>query len=213
MIPIMAAIAAAQTAAGIVQTISANAKMKKLMARRTAYTTPEEIFKILQATQSQAQMGYDPFTLNYLTNQSDRAFDQTTGAATRLGANPNDLSALFDQKMQSIMKIGAENHQLNLANFSKYLAALDVVASNKAAEWKSREDMIKDQLQSAGAEKTAGVQQIGAGLNAGISAYASGQTSNLYKDAGSSGGADNNVSTGVSTDWLLNNSFRTGRRF
>lgn len=171
-----------QAAAGLIQTISGGARTKRLLAQRTAYTTPEEIFKILQATQSMAQGGYDPFTLNFLTNQTDRAFDQATGAATRLGANPNDLSALFDQKMQSIMKIGAENQQLNMANFSRYLSALDVVAQNKTAEWRSQQDLIKDKLQAASADKAAGIQNLGSAANSAISISSSADIMKLYKE-------------------------------
>lgn len=179
--PVGAGIAGVQGALGIIQSISADAKLKKLMARRTAYKTPEEYFTILQATQNAAQQGYDPFTLNYLTNQTDRAFDQASGAATRLGANPNDLGALFDQKMQGIMKIGAENHALNLASFSKYLSAVDVIGQNKAAEQVSADNLIKDQMQAAAADKAAGVQNVGSAANAFISMSSAAKTSDLYK--------------------------------
>lgn len=178
--PISTALASAQTAMGIIQTITGDAKTKRLMGQRRAYKTPEEIYKILQATE-QAMGGYDPTTLNFLTNQTDRAFDQATGSAVRLGANPNDLSSLFDQKIQGIMKIGADNHAINMEQFGKYLSALDVVASNKAAEQKSQQDIIKDKLASASAEKAAGIQNLGSAANAFIGLDASSKTSDLYK--------------------------------
>lgn len=178
--PLGLALSGAQAAMGIIQTISGDAKSKRLMQQRRAYKTPEEIFKILQATE-QAMGGYDSTTLNFLTNQTDRAFDQATGAAVRLGGNPNDLSSMFDQKIQSIMKIGADNHAINMEQFGKYLSALDVVASNKAAEQKSQQDIIKDKLQAASAEKAAGVQNIGSAANAFIGLDASAKTSDLYK--------------------------------
>lgn len=180
--PVGAGLAVAQGAFGIVQTISAAAKMKKLLAQRTTYKTPKEYYEILQATQNMAQQGYDPNTLNYLTNQTDRAFSSTVGAATRLGANPNNLSALFDQKMQQVMKIGAENHELNMKNLSMFLGAKDTIGQNMIAEWRSREDLIKDKMQAAGADKQAGLQNIGSAANAGISLASSSATSNLYKD-------------------------------
>ncbi len=180
--PVGLALGVAQAGFGIVQSISANSKIKKALARRTAYTTPSEYFDILQATQSMASQGYDPFTLNYLTNQTDRAFDSSLSAATRLGADPNVLSNLFDQKLQATMKIGAENHALNMENFSKYLNAKDVIGTNAAAEWKSKQDMIKDELQSLGAEKQAGLQNLGSGLNATISTAASNDTAKLYTE-------------------------------
>lgn len=179
--PVSGGIAGAQAALGIIQTISADAKLKRLRAQRTAYKTPAEYFEILQATQNAAQQGYDAFTLNYLTNQTDRAFDSSLGAATRLGANPNDLNRLFDQKVQSVMKIGAENHALNMKNFSQYLSAKDVIGQNKAAEWKSQQDFIKDDMQAAAASKQQGIQNIGSAANAFISLSASSKTNDLYK--------------------------------
>lgn len=195
--------AAVQGALGIVQTIAADAKLKRLRAKRTAYKTPEEYYEIMQAAQSMAQSGFDPFTLNFLTNQTDRAFSSSVGAATRLGANPNDLSMLLDNKMQGVMKIGAENHRLNMENFSRFLSAKDVIGQNKAAEWKSQQDMIKDDMQAAAADKAAGIQNIGSAANSAISLGASSQTSDLYKQildavaklkggqtAGATGGGD-----------------------
>lgn len=173
-----------QSVLGIIQMISGDARMKKLSQRRTAYQTPDEIFDILQATQNRAQQGYDPVTLNYLTNQADRTFDQASGAMLRLGGDPNELSALLDQTMQARMKIGAENHALNMENFSKYLSAVNTVAENKAAEWKSREDIIKDQMQSAGADKQAGLQNVVSAANAFMSLLSSAKTAGLYGDTG-----------------------------
>jgi len=179
--PIGIGLSAAQTALGLVQSISGDAKMKKLLAQRKAYVTPDEIYDILNATASRASSGYDPTTLNYLTNQTDRAFSSSIDAATLLGGDPNDLSALFDQKMQATMKIGAENQLLNMKNFERFLQAESVVADSKAAEQKSQQDMLNDRIQAAAANKQAGLQNIGSGLNAGLSVASSYGTAGLYK--------------------------------
>lgn len=172
----------AQAVLGGIQTISGNAAKKKALAQRKPYQTPQEIYDILNLTESNAQQGYDPTTLAYLTNQTDRAFSGALGTAKLLGANPNDLSGVFDQKIQGLMKIGSENHQLNMENFSKYLGALDSVASNKAAEQKSQQDIVKDYLQSAGQEVQTGTANISGGINTAFSSLTAGKTSNLYKE-------------------------------
>lgn len=177
--PVSAGIAGAQAAFGIVQTISAQAKIKKLLAQRTAYKTPDEIFKILNASLSGAQG--DTITRDFQTDQLDRTFSQIMGVATRGGADPNDLSALLDQKIQGIIKVGQEFHASNMEAVSKVLSAYNLVADNKAAEWKSQQDIIKDKLQSASADKAAGVQNIGSAANAAISLSASSKTGDLYK--------------------------------
>ena len=176
----LAALAAAQLVLGTIQAISGASRAKRLMQQRSAYKTPEEYFKILNLTKSMASQGFDAFSLNYMTNQTDRAFSSGLGTATRLGANPNDLSSMFDEKMQAVMKIGAENHALNMENIGKYLTAVDTIGQNKAAEWKSQQDIIKDKLQSAVADKQAGTQNIFNSFNSALSAYSSDKTGNLY---------------------------------
>lgn len=168
-----------QNALGLIQLISGGKKTKKLLGQLEGYKTPKEIFKIMQATESM-QGGFDPSTLAYLTGQSDRAFASTLGAATRLGADPNQLATAFDRRVQESMKIGWENHLENLKNFDKYISALGLMADNAAAEQKSRQDIIKNKLQAASADKVSGLQNIGSGLNAGIGVASSAATMNLY---------------------------------
>lgn len=185
--PVSASIAGLQAAAGLVQTISASSKLKRKRAQRTAYQTPDEIFKILNATLNQA--GGDTITRDFQTGQLDRSFSQILGGATRLGANPNDLSAIFDQKMMAAFKIGDAFHLSNLQYYDKVNTAYNLVAENRAAEWRSREDLIKDDMQALAAEKAAGIQNLGSAFNAGIGIAAAAKTSDLYsKSADALGG-------------------------
>lgn len=185
--PVSASIAGLQAAAGLIQTISASSKLKRKKAQRTAYETPDEIFKIRNATLNQA--GGDTITRDFQIGELDRTFSKISGDALRLGADPNDLSALFDQKIQGMMKVGQQFHASNMESFSKVLSAYNLVADNKAAEWKSREDMLKDDIQALAAEKAAGIQNLGSALNAGIGIAAAAKTSNLYsKSAEALGG-------------------------
>lgn len=161
----------AQTVVGGVQAIAGAGRSQRLRQQRRAYQTPEEINQILQLTENLSQQGYDPATLQYLTDQTDRSYNKALGVAERLGADPNVLAGLFDQKVNDVMRIGAENHERNMANIGKYLGALDTVAANKAAEQKSQQDIIKDELQAAGANQQAGFQNIIGGINTGLAGY------------------------------------------
>ena len=180
--PVGLGLAAAQTALGLVQAISGGAKAKRLLKQRRAYQTPEEIFKILQASQSRAAGGYDPGTLSYITGQADRGFSSSLNAATQLGADPNQLSALLDQRIQSTFRIGAENQLRNMENFNKYISSLNLVAENDAAEQKSQQDLIKDQLQATSMQQQSGLQNIFGGANTALSTVSSMETANLYRD-------------------------------
>ena len=182
--PVSLGLGVLQTGIGVVNGISNKAKQKKYLNQLKAYKTPQEVFDILNATQNNASQGLDPVTLNYLTNQTDQAFSSSIGAATRLGADPNDLSGIFSQKIDSIMKIGAENHQANMNNFSAYLSALGTVADNRAAEFKSQQDIIKNRLQATGVNLATATGNISGGLNTVLSTLTSSQIANLYNPDG-----------------------------
>ena len=203
--PVSMGAAGLQAVMGIIQSISSNARMKKLMGQRVPYQTPQEIFKLMNATKSLASQGFDPKTFDFLNNQVDRGMSASIGAATRLGADPNTLSMIFDQAIQSKMKIGAENHAKNLENLNKYFGALETVAANKAAEQKSKDDLLKDQIQSAAGNVNQGVQNIGNAFNTFLSAYTSGRIMDLYKP--NPGGLPKlpSVTTGITTDYLMKN--------
>lgn len=180
--PVGIGLAAAQTAVGLVQAISNDAKGDRARRRLRAFKTPEAIFKMLQAVENRAASGYDPGTLNYITGQVDRSFADTLNTAERLGGDPNDLSRILDQRIQSTFKIGAENQLRNMENFTRYLGALDTVAANDAAEQKSQQDLLKDEIQAASAGEQAGFQNIIGGANTALSTISSLNTANLYKD-------------------------------
>lgn len=170
-----------QAGLGVLQSLKAKKEMKKLLAQRKAYQTPEEVFQILQATQQNAQSGFDATTLNYLTSQTDQAFSSSLGAISRLGGDPNSMSSLFGQKVNSIMKIGAENHQLQMKNFTQYLGALNSVAENRAAEWQSEENIKKDKMQAAGVNMQAGTANVSGGINTLLSTLSAEQIAELYR--------------------------------
>lgn len=201
------AIAGAEAGIGAIQTIggffgasSAQKKLDALLAQRQSYQTPQEIYDIVNATENRAQSGFDAGTLGYLTNQTDRAFDASLGTSQRLGGDPNDASALFDQKMQQIFKVAGENHRLGLETFSKFLGAKEMLGSNLAAEQKSKEDILKDRIASATGNLNTQKQNVQNGLNTVLSAASSYATSQLYKPDPNNGGGTTRPS-----DYWLNN--------
>lgn len=159
-------------------------EQKALLSQRKAYQTPQEIFDILNATESKAASGFDPTTLAYLTNQTDQAFAGSLGTLNRLGGNPNDAAALFNEKVDSIMKISSQDQELKTQNFSRYLSALGEVAANKAAEQKSQQDIIKDKLQATGVNIQNNDMNIASGLNAIIGGASALGVGSLYNPDG-----------------------------
>lgn len=178
------AVGAISIGVGVVKGAKAKKDAKAAQAKIQPYKTPQEVYDVLNATQSNAGSGFDATTLDYLTNQSDNAFAGSLGTAERLGADPNALSAIFGQKINGIMEIGAQNHQMQMSNFSAYLNALSSVGANDAAEQKSKQDLLKDQLQQIAQEKQIASQQISQGINAGIAGAANYSMGKLYNPDG-----------------------------
>jgi len=184
--------------AGLAQTLIESGKAKKankeldsLFKKRRAYKTPAEVFDILNLTTSNAAQGYSDETMNYLTGQAGAGLSAGLGAATRLGADPNQLSGLLDSYYQDIFKIGNENELVKMKKFDSLTNAMQLVAQNKDAEWQSQENLIKDQMQSVAARLGKAEQGINSGLNFGIQGLANIASANLYGDQGSSNGGGN----------------------
>lgn len=182
--PVGAALGVIQTGYGIYQDISAKKRQKAALRKRKAYKTPDEIFDILNATEYNAQTGYDPITLNYLTDETNRSFASSISAAERLGADPNALSAIFGQNVDNIRRISSDNHALYMQNFGQYLDALSTVAANDAAEQKSQQDLIKDELQAAGADLQSATGNISGGINTLLATMSADEISQLYNSDG-----------------------------
>ena len=173
-----AAIGLVQTGLGFIGKGKRTRELNALIAQRKAFETPDEIFKIEQGTEQRVANGMGAETLDYLTNQTERAFSSAVGSANLLGGDPNASASIFDQNFNNIMKIGSENHAANLENFKQYLGALNTVAENKAAEQVSKDNLVKDQIQAKAAAAAEANKNIQNGINTMVSAgsaYAAGQ--------------------------------------
>lgn len=168
LIPLIAG--GAQSIIGAIGQGKANKQLNRLFKQRQAYQTPQEIFDIVNMTANNAQTGLGAETLDYLTGQADRGLSSSLDAATRLGADPNQLSGLLDSYFQDIFKIGNENELAKMKKFDSLISANQLLAQNKDAEWASRENILKDQMQATGAKAAAGLQNVQSGVNLGLNA-------------------------------------------
>lgn len=177
-----AAIGGIQAIIGAGQANRANEDLKKLFSQRKAFKTPAEIFEILNMQQFNAAEGFSDDTTSYLTGQAGAGLAAGLGTASRLGADPNNLSGIIDSYYADIFKIGAESDLVKMKKFDSLTSALQLVAQNKEAEQVSADNLIKDQMQAAAARLNAGQQNIQSGLNASINSLTTLAMSDLYKD-------------------------------
>lgn len=165
------------SAVGLVQTIinsgkekRANREQERLFKQRKAFQTPSEVFDILNLTTSNAAQGYSDDTMQFLTGQAGSGLAGSLATAERLGADPNQLSGLLDSYYGDIFKIGAENDLLKMKKFDSLTNALQLVAANKEAEYQSKENLLKDRMQSVASR----VQAANVGQQSGLNLLTSG---------------------------------------
>lgn len=197
-----AGIGALQAGIGIVQDIKSRKKINGLLSQRKAFQTSQQVYDIVNATLNQAQG--DTITRDYETNAINQNLSNTLGTATRLGADPNMLSSLFQNSVNGIMRAGQEFHQSNTAAFSNVINAFKLLADNKDAEYASQQDIIKDKLAAAGANLQTGTQNISGGINTVLSSLSSKATGDLFKQKTPSGGTSDLSS--MINDYFLKNS-------
>lgn len=183
--------AAVSIGVGVVKGAQAKKAQKAALAKRTAYQTPKELIEVINAQKAMADQGLPEQTLNYLTNQNDRAFNTSLGTLQRLGGDANSAAALFDQSIQNSFKIGSENTLFNMQSFSKFIDGGKYLAQSRDAEWASEQGMIKDEQAAAQQRRLEATAQIGEGINTGISVYANYKLAQLYnkKKDDTSGGS------------------------
>ena len=165
---------------GAVQTGKANKRIKGALNNRKTYQTPDEIYKLLNSAENKSQG--DTITRDYNTNQLDMSFADALGTAETLGAGPNQLSALFGQKVNGMLQVGEQFHRTNMEAWGNYAKALAVVGENKAAEWQSEDNKWKDYMQALSKQKEAGQQTTMAGINNLIGAAGMYGENKLYED-------------------------------
>lgn len=175
-----AGIGAVDAAVSFINKIGDRAKQKTLLSQRTAYKTPAEINQILQATQQNASLGLDPSTLDFLNNKTNATFASSLDVIQRLGGDPNAMGNIFGQKVDALGNIAEMDTQARMKNFSSYLDALNSVAANKTAEWKSQQDIIKDKLQAVGVDLNTDNENISGGINMVTGALGAQEAMDLY---------------------------------
>jgi len=198
-----AGLGALQAGIGIIQDIKAKKKINGLLDQEKPFQTSQQVYDIVNASLNNAQG--DTITRNYETNAVDQNLSDSVNAATKLGADPNVLSSIFQNSVNGIMKVGQQFHESNTAAFSNVLNAFKLLSDNKDAEYASQQGIIKDRLAAAGANLQTGTQNISGGLSNILSSLSSKATGNLFKQKTASGSGTGDLST-MLNDYFMKNS-------
>lgn len=193
-----------QTVSGIIGSIGAKGRQRKLLSQLQAYQTPEEVYQVLNATQQKASQGLDDQTLKMIDDRNNSAFASSLDVMRRIGGDPNAMSFIFGKRLEANTELGAMDSQQKLKNFSMYVDALGNLAANKAAEQKSRQDIIKDKLAAEGLNLNTANQNISGGINTAISALSSQKIMDLFKDKNTDDGFNFNTKPSITDTGVAN---------
>ena len=192
-----------ETGIGIVQDIKAKKRINSLLSQRKTFKTNQQVYDIVNATLNQAQG--DIITRDYETDLIKQNLSTSIGAATRLGADPNVLSNLFQNSVAGIMRAGQDFHQSNTAAFSNALSAFKLLSDNKDAEYASEQDLLKDKLAAAGANLASSTGNISGGINTVLSSLSSKATGDLFKVKNQNTTSGQNDLATMLNDYFLKN--------
>lgn len=185
---------AVQGIAGLIEAGKDKRELNRLFKQRKALKTPAEIFDIVSAQQMNTESGYSPQTLEYLSGKANTGLSSTLGAATKLGADPNQLSGILDSYFKDIFKIGGENELVKMKKFDGFLNALQLLSQNKEAEQISADNLIKDQMQAVASRLAKDEKNIQSGGNLFLNGISGLAGTNMYgrgsANSGSATGGD-----------------------
>lgn len=188
--PVAAIAALAPVVIGGIQALSASGKAKDQQAKsdalfkqRKPYKTPTEVLDIFNQAQYNAQSGYDPTTLNYLTSQTQNSTNSALDTAKLLGGDPNSFASILDQNFQNIFKIGSENNLLKMKKFDSLINATQLIAQNKDAEFASQDNLLKDQLQTSAQRTQVARANEQSGINLALNGLSALGSSTLFNES------------------------------
>lgn len=171
-----------QAGIGIAQSISGNARLKRLLQQREDYKTPDEVAQAFQMAQQQAQQGFGAETMSYFTNQTNNALTSSLDAAKKLGGNPNDIASIFSRNVNAIMKTASDSELARVQKFDKVYTTLAGVAQGKDAEYADRKAKFDDATAAEAMKVKAGNENLKSGLNGIMGAVANNEISKKGTD-------------------------------
>lgn len=172
----------AQTVLGAIEKGRARRRQQNLLSQRRGFETPSEIYDALYATQFNANRGLSAEMRDFLSSQIESQSAASIDAVSRISNDPNIISRIFQTSLDGTERIAATDVEAQTRNFSMFLQQLNTLGANKAAEQKSRQDILKDKLAAEGVNIGTSNQEMQSGINLLMNTLGLAATNELYKD-------------------------------
>lgn len=139
---------------------------------------------LLGLYQQQAEYGYDPSTMQFLTEENQNALTGTLQAMLMAGASPNDVAGAYAGYANQAQKVAADSSDRRWQKIAALTSATDRLFQSEQQEFLYNEDApYKDKAQAAAARQNMGQQQFWGGLSSLTStAQKSTAGNNAYSD-------------------------------
>lgn len=192
------------------------AKKWALSHPQPEYKTPSLYYDNLGLAEQQAQTGFTPETLNFLSQTMQQNQAQATNAVLQAGGGVNNVAQIYGNTNNSLRALGVEDEKLRLAKINQLYEARKDLAGQKMMEWKLNFfDKWKNEAAANAIKMDNSNQMMNNGMNTTISAI--GQGADYYSSQNKMNNNNdllvqqptqqnympsNNASQYESTDWM-----------
>lgn len=182
--------AAGQAGLGLYQLYKAKQIAKNNI--RPEYTPNQQIIQNSDIAASRATTGLNDASLALSTQQNERNLSQGLDAILRSGGGVNQISDLYANNSDTLLKLAALDNQLQGQNVNTFMNA----NAAKGAEFQSAWQINKyapyaDRAQLASNLQANGFANLGKGIQTGGDTFSNYQLSNMYKNDKKDFQADN----------------------
>jgi hypothetical protein len=162
---------AGQMAYGIAQ----KNKAQKMTSAQPMLEIPDIYNANVGSMEQEAQTGYSPDTLKYLSDTLGQNLSQSTSAILQGGGSINSIANLYNQNAQQMRAIGAENDKLRTSKLTQLMETRKDLAGMQLKQWQMNVlDQWKNKQTASAMIAQQGNQLISQGLNTGLSALGQG---------------------------------------
>jgi len=129
------------------------------------YTIPSMYYSNLGLAEQQAQTGFSPETLNFLSQSAQQNQAQATNAILQAGGSVNNIAQIYAATNNRMRAIGLEDEKLKIAKINKLYDARKDLAGQQMTQWKLN---IFDKWKNAAAANAVNMSNANSTMNSGL---------------------------------------------
>lgn len=129
------------------------------------YTIPSMYYSNLGLAEQQAQTGFSPETLNFLSQSAQQNQAQATNAILQAGGSVNNIAQIYAATNDRMRAIGLEDEKLKIAKINQLYDARKDLAGQQMTQWKLN---IFDKWKNAAAANAVNMSNANSTMNSGL---------------------------------------------